>query len=196
MSLSRSGSRGASPVSSPASRVRLPPPPGPRAGPFSVSVLPCRIISPPPAPYASRARTGARLPSARPGPGRAGADPALRAILALGTTPSLADRLGAERLVREAAAEINRYRGPEAEVNALGYSLLNAGQQGPALQVFAINTRVFDKSANAWDSLGEALLAAGRREESIATYRRALAIDPEFGSAREALGRLGVALAH
>ena len=134
---------------------------------------------------------------------RAGTDPALRAILALGTTPPLADRLGAalhqgdtvaaERPVREAAgAEVNRFRSPEAEVNSLGYSLLNAGQQGPALQLFAINTRVFPHSANAWDSLGEALLAAGRRDDSIAAYRRTLEIDPGFGSAREALGRLGV----
>ncbi len=101
--------------------------------------------------------------------------------------------MAAERLVREAAgAEVNRFRSPEPEVNSPGYNLLNAGLQGAALQVFAINTRVFPQSANAWDSLGEALLAAGRREESIAAYRRAIAIDPEFGSAKEALGRLGV----
>lgn len=108
---------------------------------------------------------------------RAGTDPALRAILALGTATSLADRLGpalhqgdtaaAERLVREAAgAEVNRFRSPEAEVNTLGYTLLNAGQQGPALQLIAINTRVFPHSVNAWDSLGEAMLAAGRRDDS------------------------------
>lgn len=64
--------------------------------------------------------------------------------------------------------------------------------KGPALQLFAINTRVFPHSANVWDSLGEALLAAGRRDDSIAAYRRALEIDPGLGSAREALGRLGV----
>jgi len=53
-------------------------------------------------------------------------------------------------------------------------------------------TRRYPRSANTYDSLGEALLAAGRRDEAIAAYRRAVAIDPEFGSSVQALRRLGV----
>jgi hypothetical protein len=134
---------------------------------------------------------------------RANVDPAMRAILARGATPPLADRveaavlrgdtLGAARLVEEARADVaNRFRSPEGEVNALGYRLLNAHQPPAAITVFRINARVFPHSANVWDSLGEALLAAGRRDEAIGAYRRALEIDPEFASSRQALERLGV----
>lgn len=131
-------------------------------------------------------------------------DPALRAILVRGTEPSLGARV--ETAVRRgdtvAAATFvtaaisnpaNRFRTPEADVNALGYQLLNGGEATLAVRVFRINTRVFPKSANTWDSLGEALLAAGQRDEGIAAYRQALAIDPTFVSSQQALQRLGVA---
>lgn len=86
---------------------------------------------------------------------------------------------------------VNRYRSFEAEINALGYRLLGAGAVDRAVAAFAINTRAYPRSANAYDSLGEALLAAGRREDAIAAYRRAVAIDPQFGSSLEAFRRLG-----
>jgi cytochrome c-type biogenesis protein CcmH/NrfG len=60
-----------------------------------------------------------------------------------------------------------------------------------ALAVLALNTRVYPGSANTFDSLGEALLAAGRRDAAIAAYRRALEIEPGFPSSVQALQRLG-----
>ena len=134
---------------------------------------------------------------------RRGEDPALAAILAFAAAPPVAgqveqamaagDTAGAERTLRTAQdAVLNRYRSFEAEVNRLGYRLLAEGAVDRAVTTFAINTRVYPRSANTWDSLGEALLAAGRRDEAIAAYRRAVALDPEFGSSVEALRRLGV----
>lgn len=134
---------------------------------------------------------------------RRGEDPALAAILAATTPPPVAqqveqaiaagDTAGAERTLRTAQdAVLNRYRSFEAEINALGYRLLGTGAVDRAIAVFAINTRVYPRSANTYDSLGEALVVAGRREEGIAAYRHALAIDPEFRSSVEALRRLGV----
>lgn len=135
---------------------------------------------------------------------RANRDPALEAIQAIGLAPALTaqvetavgrgDSAEAFRLVDAARrAPLNRFRSHEAEINALGYRLLNTRQVPAAITVFGINTRVFPGSANVWDSLGEAFILAGRREEGIAAYRRALAIDPTFGSSRQALARLGVA---
>jgi hypothetical protein len=134
---------------------------------------------------------------------RANADPALRAIRARAEAPALGTRIeeavlrgdtaAAERLVAEARADVsNRFRSPEAEVNGVGYRLVNAGKLPAALSVFGINTRTFPRSANAWDSLGEALLLAGRRDAGISAYRKALQIDPDFASSRQALERLGV----
>jgi len=134
---------------------------------------------------------------------RANADPAMRAILARGAAPALGTRIeeavlrgdtaAAERLVAEARANVaNRFRTPEAEVNGAGYRLVNAGKLPAALAVFRINSRAFPRSANAWDSLGEALLIAGNRDAGIAAYRKALEIDADFASSRQALERLGV----
>lgn len=134
---------------------------------------------------------------------RANADPAMQAILSRGAEPPLGARVeeavlrgdtaAAAQLVTAAQhAVANRFRSPEAEVNAAGYRLVNAGKLPAALAVFRINTRAFPGSANAWDSYGEALLAAGRREEGIDAYRKALAIDADFPPSRQALERLGV----
>ena len=132
---------------------------------------------------------------------RGGVDPAMRAILGVGSTPSVAARVEAAitkgdsataiRILRGATADpLNRFRSPEADINALGYRLLPSNPGG-ALAVFRINTMVFPKSANVWDSYGESLASAGRRDEAIAAYKRALELDPGFDSATEALRRLG-----
>jgi tetratricopeptide (TPR) repeat protein len=77
-------------------------------------------------------------------------------------------------------------------VNALGYRLLGAGAADRAIAAFRINTRVYPRSANTFDSLGEALFTAGHREEAIASYRHALEIEPGFPPSVQALERLGV----
>ncbi|HET9328481.1 MAG TPA: hypothetical protein VFQ05_17070 [Candidatus Eisenbacteria bacterium] len=133
-----------------------------------------------------------------------GQDPAMEAILAYGSEPPLTavmeaavlrgDSAGAERAFERARQErANRFRTLEADVNRLGYSLLNAQRQSEALSVFRMNTRAYPRSANAWDSLGEALAISGMKEPAIAAYRKALAVDPEFRASREGLARLGAA---
>lgn len=132
---------------------------------------------------------------------RSNVDPAMQAILKLGSSPSLSegveaalsrgDSAGALKLVTDAARDpINRFRSPEADVNALGYRLLPT-DRGKALAVFRMNTVAFPQSANTWDSYGETLLSAGDREAAIVAYRKAVALDPRFDSALEALRRLG-----
>ena len=134
---------------------------------------------------------------------RLGQDPALAAILSDTSALSVADAVeravaagdtaGVERALREGQGAVrNRFRNLEGDINALGYRLLGAGAVDRAIAVLAVNTRVYPRSANTFDSLGEALLAGGRRDEAIAAYRHAVELDPEFRSAIEALRRLGV----
>lgn len=125
----------------------------------------------------------------------------MAAVVASRPTVTLADRIdelvadgdivGAERMLREvSSATENRFSNFESDVNALGYRLLSDDRLDHAITVFEINTRVYLHSANTYDSLGEALALAGRSEEAIAAYRRALEIDPAYRSSIEALQRL------
>jgi hypothetical protein len=133
---------------------------------------------------------------------RNGQDPAMTAALSWKAGPAVADSVaalvtagdsaGAERLLRSAQQQpVNHYRSFEAEINALGYRLLGGGSSAQAVTVFRINTQVYPHSANAFDSLGEALLTTGQREAGIAAYRQALRIEPGFPPSRQALQRLG-----
>jgi len=134
---------------------------------------------------------------------RAGRDPALQTILDPARRPSIAEALGPALAAGDTALDaglaqlrslpLNRFRDLEGEVNAWGYRLLAGGNQEGAIAVFRLNTRAYPQSANTFDSLGEALAAAGRRNEAIAAYRHALSVNPGFQSSRAALERLGSA---
>ncbi len=66
----------------------------------------------------------------------------------------------------------------EAEINRLGYMLLDNGRVGDAVRFFERNMQRFPRSGNVYDSLGEAYAAAGEREKAITAYERALTLDP------------------
>jgi hypothetical protein len=130
-------------------------------------------------------------------------DPIFAAALNHAGEPPLVETLVAEAARGDSSAVVryleqlranpaNRYRPLEQEVNAAGYDLLHAGRIAPAVSVFTANTALFPTSGNAFDSLGEALEAASRRDAAIAAYRRALALNAGLVSSREALRRLGV----
>jgi hypothetical protein len=134
---------------------------------------------------------------------RDGVDPALAAILSPDTTASVIDVMtralasgdtaAAERALATARGRVvNRFRSFERDVNALGYQFVAAGQSERAIQTFRINTRAYPRSANVFDSLGEALLSAGDRDAAIAAYRHALEVEPGFPPSARALQRLGV----
>ncbi len=63
---------------------------------------------------------------------------------------------------------------PEVTVNALGYAALGERQIDDALEYLQANVRNYPESANAYDSLGEALEAAGRVDEALAKYEEAI----------------------
>jgi hypothetical protein len=129
-------------------------------------------------------------------------DPALAAILAYRSEPTLSDQLRAKVLAGGRDAAAGAYQGYvrahpdrwgrtcEAEVDALGYALLRAGKTAEAVAILGLNAERYPGSANTWDSLAEATLAAGDRAEAERLYRKALAIDPDLRSAQRALARL------
>jgi len=72
----------------------------------------------------------------------------------------------------------------EGQVNAMGYVLMRRDAVEAAVRVFERNTLDFPASSNVWDSYGEGLRAAGRLEESIAMYRKAVELDPSNQAAK------------
>ena len=65
---------------------------------------------------------------------------------------------------------------PERVVNELGYQYLRTGNSTTAVDAFRFNVENYPESANAWDSLGEGLERLGKRDEALASYRKAVAL--------------------
>lgn len=82
------------------------------------------------------------------------------------------------------------YDASEGALNSLGYSLLRKGYKEPAVRVFEWNAAAHPQSANVHDSLGEAYLGVGRRDDARRSYETALRLDPSSTSAKTALAGL------
>ena len=59
-----------------------------------------------------------------------------------------------------------------------------------SINVFRLNVLAFPKSANAYDSLGEAYLESGDKKAAIENYKKSLELDPGNENAREVLKKL------
>lgn len=83
--------------------------------------------------------------------------------------------------------DTEHYRLAESQMNNLGYELLSNGYIAQALETFKITTLLFPASWNAYDSYGEALLKAGKREEAKMMYRKSVELNPKNDSGIEIL---------
>ncbi len=63
---------------------------------------------------------------------------------------------------------------PEPTINGLGFAALGAREFDYALEYLQANVRNYPDSANACDSLGEALEATGRLDDALARYEEAI----------------------
>jgi CubicO group peptidase (beta-lactamase class C family) len=79
----------------------------------------------------------------------------------------------------------------EAEINRLGYRLISIGKIKESIAVFNINVIEYPKSANVWDSRGEAYMLNGEKAKAIIDYKKSLALDPYSMNAIRKLNELG-----
>jgi hypothetical protein len=79
----------------------------------------------------------------------------------------------AEKMITDAIAIAT-----ENELNTYGYQLLNQGQHDKAIEIFILNTKRHPKSANTWDSLGEAYATKGDKKNAIINFKKSLSMNP------------------
>lgn len=84
----------------------------------------------------------------------------------------------------------DRYDWSEAELNRLGYILLGTNRVKDAIEIFKLNVAAYPRAFNTYDSLGEAYLAGGNREEAIKNYKKSLELNPQNTNATDALRRI------
>ena len=80
----------------------------------------------------------------------------------------------------------------EGLLNSAGYLLLSRGDVPGAILLFEENVRAYPASANVYDSLGDAYLAAGRDIPARDAFARSVQIDPTNSHARRLADSLGV----
>lgn len=84
-------------------------------------------------------------------------------------------------------------------MNELGYQHPRMNELDASLAVFRYNSELYPESANVWDSLGDALDGAGKREEALASYRKAVSLarangDPNLEIFKKQVVRLAGAM--
>jgi dienelactone hydrolase len=86
------------------------------------------------------------------------------------------------RTAREAGRAESVELPPEGVINLYGYELLAEGKSEEAIEVFLLNVDAHPDSANTYDSLGDAYLAAGERELAAESSAKTLAALPDDAS--------------
>jgi CubicO group peptidase (beta-lactamase class C family) len=78
----------------------------------------------------------------------------------------------------------------EDNLNRQGYDLLRSGKTALAKDIFKINTILYPKSANAYDSYAEACRKNGDIDLAIANYRKSLDLNPKNEGAKAAVAEM------
>jgi CubicO group peptidase (beta-lactamase class C family) len=101
--------------------------------------------------------------------------------------------------IRGGEAVVAWYEGMRAEgqrlppplLTKIAYGLLLSGKHADAVKVLEAQIKYFPEDAEAHDSLGEGYSKGGRKQEAIASYKKALALDPQNSNAVKMLEKLG-----
>lgn len=76
-------------------------------------------------------------------------------------------------------------------LNFYGYQFLQNGKTDMAIELFKLNVTLFPATANVYDSLAEAFLKNGDKENALINYSKVLEIDPGNTEVKNILKKLG-----
>ena len=97
---------------------------------------------------------------------------------------------GAKALLEQKETYLAELPWLEQRFNAMGYGLLGEEKHAQAIVIFTVNVQLFPKSANTYDSLGEAYMTSGERGLAIENYEKALELAPDSENAKRMLEQL------
>ncbi len=86
--------------------------------------------------------------------------------------------------------EPDAYNFKESQLNMLGYQLMQVGRTADAIEIFKLNAEAYPQSGNCYDSLGEAYLLNGQKDQARINYKKAVDLDPKNTNAIEILKTL------
>ena len=70
--------------------------------------------------------------------------------------------------------------------------MITSKKQNEAIEIFKIGLDAFPKSANLYDSIGEAYMRAGDRQKAVLNYEKSLELNPDNKNAEEMLKKLKI----
>ena len=113
-------------------------------------------------------------------------------LMNLKSVASFADENPIDAVVELIKAEFrkgvqSKYNVTEDAINSFGYGLMDDNRYNEALEVFKLNTNLYPKRFNTWDSYGECLLKLNQTKEGLRAYKRSLELNPGNENARRIL---------
>ncbi|HKQ50999.1 MAG TPA: tetratricopeptide repeat protein, partial [Pyrinomonadaceae bacterium] len=79
---------------------------------------------------------------------------------------------------------------PESPMNSFGYALLRNKKVDEAIEILKLNVEAFPSSWNVYDSLGEAYMIKGEKEQAVKNYQKSVELNPKNEGGIEALKKL------
>lgn len=83
-----------------------------------------------------------------------------------------------------------KYPLEEAEMNGVGYLLLQGEKTEEALAIFQLNVEAFPNSWNTYDSLAETYMNMGNKELAIKNYEKSVELNPENSNAIKLINKM------
>ena len=95
-----------------------------------------------------------------------------------------------QRIMPQVAVMDQVSDGGEFDINKAGYTLLAQNKFKEAIEVFKLNVKLYPKSGNVYDSLGEAFMLSGDKKNAIENYEKSIKLDPQNTNGKDMLVKL------
>jgi hypothetical protein len=84
----------------------------------------------------------------------------------------------------------SEYDFSEGQLNVSGYRLLEMERTEDAIEIFILNVEMFPDAFNTYDSLGEAYMIAGDKDQAIKNYEKSIELNPDNQNGKDMLKKL------